>query len=156
MRAGPLVQPWLAAWLGGVVGTGVMTVAVAGETKLRPNSDGPVDYDASDHVVIAACNLAHRRVPRSAKGRRRIFNTVHWGYGSAVALAYEAARRATGSESRATVAFYLGCQAMALTLFPTVGETPPPWRWKREVLVSSFSVHALYAVTVATVSHAVR
>lgn len=148
-------RPWLAAWLGGLAGTAVMTAAIAAETALRPSSDGPVDYDASDHVVQAASAVLRRPPPRSERGRRRLFNVVHWGYGSAVGLAYEPLRRRAG-DGRAAAMFYAGCQAMALTLFPTLGGTPPPWRWKRELLVSSFTVHAMYAATVATVSRAGR
>jgi hypothetical protein len=129
-----------------------MSLALAAETALRPASEGPVDYDASEHVVIAAANAFGRRPPRSARGRRRVFAIVHWGYGSAVALAYEPLRRGLRSETEAAVVFYLGCQAMALTLFPTLGDTPPPWRWRRELLISSFTVHALYVATVAAVS----
>ena len=148
------LRPWLTAWVGGLAGTAVMTAAIAAETALRPDSDGPVDYDASDHVVQAAATVLRRPQPRTARGRRRLFNVVHWGYGSAVALAYVPLRRRVDSDLGAGVAFYLGCQAMALTLFPTVGGTPPPWRWKRELLVSSFTVHALYAAAVVAVSRA--
>jgi hypothetical protein len=147
---------WTSALAGGVAGTTVMSAALAAETALRPNSDGPVDYDASDHVVIAACRVVGRRPPHSRRAKRRIFNTVHWGYGSAVALAYEPLRRATGNDVAAGAVFYVGCQSMALVLFPTLGATPPPWRWKREVLLSSFAVHALYAATVVVVSRAGR
>jgi hypothetical protein len=149
-------RPWLAAWAGGLAGTAVMTVALAAETKLRPDSDGPVDYDASDHVVIAACKILRRPVPRSAAGRRAIFNVVHWGYGSAVAMEFEAVRRHTPSEPVATGVFYLACQTMAFSLFPTLGETPPPWRWQRELLASSMGVHALYAITVTVVARRLR
>jgi hypothetical protein len=133
-----------------------MSAALAAETALRPNSAGPVDYDASEHVVIAACRAVGRRPPRSARANRRIFFAVHWGYGSAVALGYEPLRRLARSDARAGAVFYAGCQSMALTLFPTLGGTPPPWRWKREVLLSSFTVHALYAGTVVVVSRAAR
>jgi hypothetical protein len=147
---------WFSALLGGVAGTAVMSAALTVETALRPNSQGPVDYDASDHVVIAACRAVGRRPPRSDRAKRRIFLAVHWGYGSAAALAYEPLRRAARSDGRAGTMFYAGCQTMALTLFPTLGGTPPPWRWKREVLLSSFTVHALYAGTVVVVSRAAR
>lgn len=126
------------------------------QTRLRPNAEGLIDYDASDHVAIAACNLLRRPVPRSAAGRERIGEIVHWGYGSAVALNYEALRRVTGSDVRATVLFFLGCQTRALVLFPTLGETPPPWRWRPELVLSSLTVHAIYAVAAARVSRAVR
>jgi hypothetical protein len=156
MGIGQKARAWAGAGLGGLIGTAVMTVALAAETKLRPNSDGPVDYDASDHVVMAAANLLRRPVPRSERGRRKLFNLVHWGYGSTIALTYEPLRRGTGSEAKAAVVFYVGCQSMAFALFPTLGETPPPWRWKRELLISSITVHALYVWTVAAVSRAVR
>ncbi len=45
---------------------------------------------------------------------------------------------------------------MAFVLFPVLGGTPPPWRWKREMLLSSLGVHALYAGTVVAVSRAGR
>jgi hypothetical protein len=133
-----------------------MTAALAAESRWLPNPDGPVDYDASDHVVIAASKVLRRPVPRSHRGKRRVFNVVHWGYGSAVALEYEALRRALGSDAKAAGAFYALCQAMAFTLFPTLGETPPPWRWKRELLISSCSVHALYVASVVAVSRTGR
>ncbi len=44
--------------------------------------------------------------------------------------------------------FYLACQTMAMTLFPTLGGTAPPWRWRRSILVSSLLQHLLYALTV--------
>ena len=154
--AGSPIKPWASALLGGVAGTTAMSAALAAETLLRPNSDGPVDYDASEHVVIAACRAVGRRPPRSERAKRRIFTAVHWGYGSAVALAYEPLRRGTNNDAVAGVVFYAGCQTMALVLFPTLGGTPPPWRWKREVLLSSLSVHALYVATVVVVSRAGR
>ena len=149
-------RPWLGAWAGGLAGTAVMTAALAAESALRRDSDGPVDYDASNHVVIAACKVLRRPVPSSAAGRSAVFNLVHWGYGSAVAMEFEALRRRTPNEAAATGAFYLICQTMAFVLFPTLGETPPPWRWKRELLVSSLGVHALYAVTVTAVARRLR
>lgn len=146
------IGPWLRALFGGLAGTTAMTAALALETKYFPSDDGLIDYDGSDHVVIAACAVLRRPVPRSRRGRRRIFRLVHWGYGSAVALAYVPIRRHSRSDLRAAVTFGVGCQAMALTLFPTLGKTPPPWRWQRRVLASSLSIHALYVATVAWIS----
>jgi len=142
-------RSWPRALAGGVAGTTAMTLALALEAKFLPSEDGLIDYDSSDHVVIAACAVLRRPVPRSRRGRRRIFRLVHWGYGSAVALAYVPIRRRSRSDVSAAVAFGAGCQAMALTLFPTLGKTPPPWRWQARVLLSSVSIHALYAATVA-------
>ncbi len=146
------IGPWLRALCGGLAGTTAMTAALALETKYFPSDDGLIDYDSSDHVVIAACAVLRRPVPRSRRGRRRIFRLVHWGYGSAVALAYVPIRRRSRTDLQAAVTFGVGCQAMALTLFPTLGKTPPPWRWQRRVLASSLSIHALYVATVAWIS----
>lgn len=141
--------PWLRALGGGIAGTTAMTAALALEAKYFPSEDGLIDYDSSDHVVTAACTLLSRPVPRSRRGRRRIFRLVHWGYGSAVALAYVPIRRHSSSQPVAAARFGLGCQAMAFTLFPTLGGTPPPWRWQRRVIASSLSIHALYVAVVA-------
>ncbi|HEV7206078.1 MAG TPA: hypothetical protein VGN18_15840 [Jatrophihabitans sp.] len=140
------------AVVGGLVGTAVMTASLALESRLRPHGDGPVDYDASDHVVIAAAKVT-RWNPRTPAGRRVLFNLVHWGYGSVVAVEYEQFRRALGgSDAAASAAFYASCQGMAFTLFPLLGDTPPPWRWRRSLLASSIGQHALYVVTVSAVS----
>jgi hypothetical protein len=133
-----------------------MSAALAAETALRSRADRPVDYDASEHVVIAACRLLGRRPPDSDRAKRLIFAGVHWGYGSAVALGYEPLRRVARTDVRAGAAFYAGCQGMAFVLFPVLGNTPPPWRWKRDMLLSSLAVHALYAGTVVAVSRAGR
>lgn len=140
---------------GGAVGTAVMTLSIAVQTRLRPDLDGPIDYDASDHVVIAASKIL-RWDPATPAGRRLLFNLVHWGYGSLVALEYERFRRLLGSEPRAAAAFFAACQTMALAAFPLLGDTPPPWRWRRDLLAVSFAQHALYAGTVSVASHAFR
>jgi hypothetical protein len=131
----------------GLAGTTTMTISLKLEQLARRRSPGPVDYDASDHVVTAAA-AAVRYQPRTRAGRSALFLLVHWGYGSAVAAVFPALRHGLRSRPKAAVVFYVGCQAMAMTLFPTLGGTPPPWRWRRSVLVSSLAQHALYAATV--------
>ena len=132
-----------------------MTLSLALEARLRGSTDEIVDYDASDHVITAASAVL-RWYPTGQRARRALFNIVHWGYGSAVAIEYDELRRRTDSDAVATAAFYASCQLMACTLFPAVGGTPPPWRWRRSVLLSSLGQHLLYAVTVAAVSRRVR
>lgn len=132
-----------------------MTASLAIRARLRPDAQRPIDYDGSDHVVIAAAKVV-RWNPSTPTGRAVLFNVVHWGYGSVVALEYERLRRLLGNDVEATAAFFAACQAMALALFPILGETPPPWRWRRGLLVSSFAQHALYAATVAAVSATFR
>ena len=78
--------------LSGVAGTAAMTLGVAVEKKLRWRMGGPVDYDASNHVVQAAATVL-RHQPSSAAGNRALFLLMHWGYGSAVAIGYPPLRR---------------------------------------------------------------
>ena len=130
----------------GLAGTTVMTGTLKLEQLARRNTDGPVDYDASSHVVTAAGRaLGHD--PRTSAGRSALFLLVHWGYGSAFAGVYPALRSRL-PRRLALAAFWAAGQTMAMTLFPTLGGTPPPWRWRRSLLVSSFAQHAVYAVTV--------
>lgn len=147
------LRPWLRSVAAGLAGTTVMTATMRLEHHLRAPGSGPVDYDATGHVVTAAANVLHYR-PRTAAGRHALFLLVHWGYGSAVGVEYRLARRVLGSRAAAVAAFYAACQGMAFTLFPTFGETPPPWRWRRDMLMSSLVQHAVYAVAVGAATSA--
>lgn len=129
-----------------LVGTTVMTATLKMEERVRRHARGPVDYDASDHVITAASTALRIRA-RSPAGRTALFLAVHWGYGSAVGGGYPTLRQHLPRPAALAV-FYTGCQAMAMTLFPTLGGTPPPWRWHRSVLISSLAQHAVYAVAV--------
>lgn len=140
--------------ISGLVGTSVMTATMALEKRMRRTHEGPVDYDASSHVVTATATVLHVQ-PRTRTQRLALFLLTHWGYGSAVALLHET-MRARKPERVAGPAFYLACQAMAFTLFPSIGGTPPPWRWRRDLLLTSLGQHAVYAVTVAGTSAALR
>jgi hypothetical protein len=137
----------------GLAGTTVMTVTLKLEQALRRPSPLPVDYDASSHVVTAASTVLGYR-PRSRAGRAVLFGVVHWGYGSAVGAAYPLLRSRLQHRAAALAVFYAGCQAMAMTLFPTAGDTPPPWRWRHDILLSSLAQHAVYAVTVCAADDA--
>jgi len=90
--------------------------------------------------------------------RDALFLATHWGYGSAMAVGLETVRRVVPGAPAPVQAgvFGLGCQALAFTLFPTVGATPPPWRWRRDVLVTSVGQHLVYIATVAVVAAALR
>jgi hypothetical protein len=130
-----------------------MTGTLALEKWLRRRSPGPVDYDTTGHVVTAASAVLRHR-PATRAGRSALFLVVHWGYGSAVGAAYPALRTRLGNQAAAGGLFYLGCQAMAMTLFPTLGGTSPPWRWRRSILLSSLAQHAVYAATVCVTEEA--
>ncbi|HEY2226105.1 hypothetical protein [Actinomycetospora sp.] len=112
-----------------------------------------LDYDDSDHVVVAASAVLRRVsgwAPRGPRGRRALFWLVHWGYGSAVGAAHAELRHRLGEPAAGPV-FFVGCETMALSLFPLLGETPAPWRWGPRLLTVSLAQHAVYAGTVAGV-----
>jgi len=145
---------------GGAVGTGAMALAAWLRREAYARRHGIavseiqeiVDYDDSDHVVTAASTLLHAVLgwaPRTQRGRHVLFWVVHWGYGSVVGATHVALQRALGREPAPGLVFFAGSQAMALGLFPVLGDTPPPWRWRRDLLRTSFVQHAIYAGGVA-------
>jgi hypothetical protein len=137
--------------LAGVAGTAVMTSTLWLERRARRDDEeftSFVDYDASPHVVIAASKVIRHR-PSTDAGEKALFLLVHWGYGSVVAVLYDVIRARVRDQRVATLLFLPACQAMAFVLFPVLGETPPPWRWRPNLLISSIGQHTIYAVTVA-------
>lgn len=142
----PLISQLVRTAVVGLAGTTAMTTTIRLERAARPGATGPIDYDASDHVVTAASTLLPRP-PRTSTEREAVFVAVRWGYGSSVAALYRLLRQRFGRRASAATFFAL-CQGMAFTLFPTLGETPPPWRWRRAVLLSSLGQHAVYVAGV--------
>lgn len=149
----------------GAVGTGAMSLAAVIRRRRYARRQGIdaseidviLDYDDSEHVVIAASTLLRHVIgwaPRSAEGREALFWLVHWGYGSAVGTAHVGLQHLLGREPGPWLAFFAGSQAMALGLFPVLGDTPPPWRWERRLLVTSFVQHGIYAGAVAAANTA--
>lgn len=146
--------------LAGALGTAAMTTsgrlyrhAVARRRGIAPEEITEIlDYDDSDHVVVAAGAVVGAltgRAPTSPRGRHALFLATHWGYGSAVGVVHTLLRRGLGREPDAGLVFFLGCEVMALGLFPVLGGTPVPWRWRRDRLVVSVVQHAVYAGGVA-------
>lgn len=129
----------------GVVGTAVMTATTRLEATLR-RTDQPVNYDASDHVVTAVATVL-RHQPHGDGERRAMQLLGHWGYGTGLAAAYPLLR--TALPGRGAAALFVLSQAVAFTMFPAIGGTPPPWRWRPDVLASSLAQHAIYAAAVA-------
>jgi hypothetical protein len=151
--------------LGGAVGTGAMSLAAHLRRRAYARRRGIavaeidviLDYDDSRHVVIAASTLLRHVIgwaPRSEQGRQALFWFVHWGYGSAVGMVHVVLARAIGREPEAGLVFFAGAQVMALGLFPVLGDTPPPWRWERHLLVTSTVQHGIYAGAVAATNTA--
>ncbi|WP_433800350.1 hypothetical protein [Actinomycetospora sp. CA-084318] len=150
--------------LAGAAGTAAMTTTgrLYREVYARRRGKAPseiteiLDYDDSDHVVIAASTLLRGvtgRAPESPGARRALFWLVHWGYGSAVGAAHAELRHRLG-EPAAGIAFFVGCQTMALSLFPVLGDTPVPWRWTPRLMTVSVLQHVVYAAGVAAADHA--
>jgi hypothetical protein len=140
--------------LAGLAGTTLMTLTTWAEKRARRGGPRIVDYDASVHVVIATATVLHLH-PTTHRQRVALFALTHWGYGSAVAVEHELLRTRLSAPAAAAT-FYVVCQSMAFALFPTIGGTPPPWRWRRDLMASSLAQHAVYTVTVAATSSWLR
>lgn len=141
----------------GLAGTAAMTAGYAAEHRLRPGVVGPLDYDDSDVPGVIAGRvlrrlgvLRHRPGPGATKALTEV---VHWGYGSAMGAVAVPLLRRTGPV-RATLVYAAGISVMAGTLFPWLGGTPPPWRWRADVVATSLGQHLLYAATVVAVARA--
>lgn len=133
-----------AGLLAGLAATAAMTASYGAERRLRRTGGGPLDYDDStvpSHAAMVVLGI--RRLDE--RDRRRLAFLVHWGYGSLMGWP----RLMMGRRTRpvaATGLYWAGLMVMAGTLFPALGGTPPPWRWRRDVLATSMFQHAVYAV----------
>jgi hypothetical protein len=135
---------WLSTGLlAGLVATTTMTLSYALERRVRRQADGPLDYDDSNVPALAAARLLRRTDPSPAVSRA-LGLVVHWAYGSLVGVAAVPLCRRFGVV-RATTAFWAGITVMAGVLFPTLGGTPAPWRWRRDVVATSAAQHLVYA-----------
>ena len=45
----------------------------------------------------------------------------------------------------ATTGYWAGLMVMACVLFPALGDTPPSWRWRGDVIATSAAQHLVYA-----------
>jgi hypothetical protein len=134
----------------GFAGTAAMTTTYAIERRLRHSHGGPLDYDDSavpSHAAMVVLGI-HRLDERRQK---QLGFLVHWGYGSAMGVGRELLGRRL-APAAATGTYWGGLMVMAGTLFPLVGDTPPPWRWKPDVLATSTFQHGVYAVVAGLVS----
>jgi hypothetical protein len=138
--------------LAGLAGTAVMTASYGVERRLRRSHGGPLDYD--DSVVPSHAAMVVLRIHTLDEPYQHALGfAVHWGYGSLMGYP----RRLLGrrfSPRTATAVYWTGLTVMVGLLFPLLGDTPPPWKWKPDVLATSLFQHAVYAVVVGLAADA--
>jgi hypothetical protein len=135
--------------MAGSAGTLALTLAYAGERRLRRGHLGQLDYDDSlvpGQIVGPIMHLPHV----TDREEDELGLALRWGYGSAFGLWHGILHRRF-SEPWASVIFGASLMSATLTLFPVLGRTPPPWRWPRDVMATSLGTHVAYVVAVATV-----
>ncbi len=147
--------PWpLRSVVAGAAGTTAMTSAYALERRLRPRARGPLDYD--DSLVPGRIVASIMHLPQASdREEQELGLALRWGYGSAFGLLHGVLRRRV-REPGAGLVFVGVLMTMTLTMFPLLGRTPPPWRWPRAFLATSFATHAVYAATVAGLDDRLR
>jgi hypothetical protein len=148
-------MPWpIRSVVAGAAGTTAMTLAYALEHRLRPRVEGPLDYD--DGLVPGAivANVLHLGAVSSGTDAE-LGTALRWGYGSAFGLWHGLLRRRL-REPWASIAFGATLMTATFSLFPIMGKTPPPWRWKKDILATSVGTHVAYVTAVAVVDDLAR
>jgi len=138
--------------LAGLTATTAMNLGYWIERRVRRNVDGPLDYDDSNVPALVAAKIL-RRSDLSDDASFRLGLAVHWGYGSLFGLAAVPLNRKFGPVT-ATAIYWGGMMTMACGMFPLLGDTPPPWRWRNDVIVTSAGQHLVYAATTTAVLRA--
>jgi uncharacterized membrane protein YagU involved in acid resistance len=129
-----------------------MTASYGLERRLRPSRGGPLDYD--DSTVPSHAAMVVLRIHTLPERQQRWLGLlVHWGYGSLMGIP----RVLLGRRLAHTVAdgtYWAGLMVMTGSLFPLLGDTPPPWRWEPDVIATSVVQHAVYAAATGAVAAA--
>ena len=150
-----MTLPWpIRSVLAGTAGTAALTLSYAAERRLRPLHEGPLDYDDSlvpGQIVAAIMRLPHL----TASEYRQLGTALRWGYGSAFGLAHGLLRRRI-REPAASSIFGVALIGATFSLFPLLGNTPPPWRWPADVIATSLGTHVAYVLTVAHLADGLR
>jgi hypothetical protein len=143
--------PWpVRSVVAGATGTAALTLAYALERRLRPQVTGPLDYDdglVPGQIVAGIMHLPHV----TAREERDLGLLLRWSYGSAFGLLHGALRRSGVGEPWASAVFGGTLMTATLSLFPLLGRTPPPWRWRPDIMATSLATHASYVGAVAAV-----
>ncbi len=138
----------------GAAGTATMSLAYALEHRVRSGVKGELDYDDGlmpGQIVATIMHLPHV----TDRERHEIGLALRWGYGSAFGLLHGTLYRAVG-EPLASAAFGSVLMTATFTAFPLLGRTPPPWRWRADVMATSIGTHAAYVAAVAAVDDRLR
>ncbi|HEY7668921.1 MAG TPA: hypothetical protein VIE12_12480 [Actinomycetota bacterium] len=142
-----MTLPWpVRSVLAGAVGTAAMTAAYEGERRVRETTRR-LDYDdstVSGRIVAGVLHLPNVTEREASE----LGLALRWGYGSAFGLWHGILRRIL-PEPWAALVFGATLMSATFTLFPLLGKTPPPWRWPRDVLLTSLGTHAAYVTAVA-------
>lgn len=125
--------------IAGFAGTAAMTLTTRLQARLG-NRDRPIDYDDSPIVI----KFLERWTPlRMVKETETVLNQViRFGYGSATGLIRHVIERRV---RRPAVVLFSIMWASEAVMLCSVGEAPPPWRWKRAVMLTSLAQHVVYA-----------
>jgi uncharacterized membrane protein YagU involved in acid resistance len=145
--------PWpVRSVVAGFAGTAAMVLAYRVGHDLRPRVDGPLDYDDSlgpGQIVAKVLGMGEVSEATQAELRQALL----WGYGSAFGL-WHGLLRTRLREPWASIVFGATLMSATFSLFPALGDTPPPWEWPPDVLATSVATHVAYVVTVAVVDDA--
>jgi hypothetical protein len=147
--------PWpLRSVLAGTAGTAALTLAYAGERRIRSRHTGSLDYDDSlvpGKIVVSILHLPH--VTNSKEHEAGLL--LRWSYGSVFGLWHGVLHRRL-AEPWASMIFGGTLMSATLSLFPILGRTPPPWKWPADVLATSVGTHVAYVAAVAAADDRIR
>ena len=137
--------------IAGLVATTTMNASYWAERRIRRNVEGPLDFDDSNVPALVAAKIL-RQSDLSDDASRWLGFAVHWGYGSLFGLGAVPLIRRFGPVG-GTAVYWSGMMVMACAMFPVLGDTPPPWRWRNDVIVTSMFQHLIYATSAAATLH---
>ena len=150
-----MTVPWpLRSVLAGTAGTAALTLTYCAERRLRPLHEGPLDYD--DSLVPGQIVASIMRLPElTAREYQNLGTALRWGYGPVFGVTNGLLQRRIGGPAAGFV-FGAALVGATLTLFPLLGDTPPPWHWPADVIATCLATHAAYAITVVRVEDSLR